>query len=420
MGLSLQDLKFAMEPLAKIGKSEMSFEVNGIAITLRSLTPEEEIEVQRYARDSISETVESMDITDQWRYLDHFRAAALGYSIVQVGDLDLRNEKFVETGETLKDGTPIKIERYEAMRQMVHGWSRDMSQAVFQKWSELLYKAGQEVDNLFEFDPVDFDSEITRLEDRIRDLREKKNLQEASSDDARDSIRNDVASQKVSLSRLPGSVTVSEPEKGQTDTGEDALELAVPVNIDREILSVEDQDEDQDEPVEEPSPQVDHARGRVPVFARKMAPNTQEESPRPTAAVPTRKVQDLPPPEELPSEPHPSSNDSMPDVMSSFVDMNDPLAAEKAIEAENRRILEMRASRKPPHLAAKEAMQEMQPDPSLQTPSSPTKMGEKDGVEVYRMPTQVLTDRQPPEPPPAPKPARGNINPRFRPIKSSS
>jgi hypothetical protein len=412
-----------MAPLAEIGKGELTFEVSGTTISLRALTPEEEIQVQRFARSVLAEG----DLTDQanaLEYLDRFRNGSLGYSIVQVGDLDFRNVEFIETGEKLPNGTAIKVHRHEAIQQLVGTWSRNMTVAVFKKFGELMNQVEKEVDGLVEFEPVDYDAEITRLEERISELKEEKARLNGSEDDPRTNLRKQVATSGKSFRRPhQGSAVPVDLTKDQTNTVQEAETVSVPSAVDREIIfddgEAQFKEREVKEPVQEPLPPVEvPAEKSVPsgprkaVFARE---NVKVPPPTP-AAVEAATKQVVPDDFVKLAESHPEGEPLPPlsDVMSSMVDMTDPEAAEKAVEVETRRIMEMRANaarvgRPPPHMAAKQVAQEIE---------RPVAAGLKDGVEVYKMPTETLTDRKSPESTSSPAPVRSNVNPRFKPTRS--
>ena len=406
-----------MAPLAEIGKGELTFDVNGTRISLRALTPDEEIAVQRYSRSSLAEG----DLTDQTtalEYLDKFRNGSLGYSIVQIGNLDFRNVETIETGEKLANGTAIKVKRHEAIQGLVGNWSRNMTVAVFKKFGELMNQVEKEVEGLIEFESVDFDGEITRMEDRIRELKEEKARITLSDADPRTNLRQQVATSGKSFRRPEAgtAAAATDSTQEQQTSLREAVTVSVPSDIDREISPDEGEPQESEE-AEEPSvdfleaqetpPPVENLRKSV--LDRGTAGGAIRMPPPPPKQVPETFQESV---DEGDEAPEPATVDPLSDVMSSMVDMGDSDSAEKAVEAETRRIMEMRAnavkmSRKPPHVAARQVAQEIE---------RPTAAGTRDGVEVYKMPTQTLTDRRPPETVQAP--VRSNTNPRFKPTRS--
>ena len=402
MGLSLQELKSVMSPLSEIGMGESTFEVNGLTITLRPLPPEEELNVIRYARAALSEG----DVADQATtldYLDRFRNMTLGYSIVQVGDMDFRNVTSVETGEKLPNGVSVKLKKQDAIRGIVSSWSRHMTTAVFRKFGELSAKVESEVEKVIEFEDVDYDAEISRLEEKIADLKDAKAKHDVSLADPRTELRRQVAGS--SPTRLAPRAPVDQgptPESSQTFPSQSDLSdqpkevgyVAVPDNADRVIL---------EDPVGEPEAVAE------PVLVPPRRPLFQG------APVTSPVVSQIPEQVQRPEfrSRVPTAADPLADVDSSFGDVND----EEVMRREHQRLIEMRSKSvalRPPHVSAREAFQEVQQQQAGPiVPSVPVPVGVRDGKEVYKMPTQVLSDRPPSGP--AHPPANGSINPRFRP-----
>jgi hypothetical protein len=429
--LTLQDLKAAMSPLAEIGKGELTFDVNGTGVSLRALTPDEELQVQRYARQALSDG----DLSDQanaLEYLDRFRLCSLGYSLVQVANLDFRGVEFVETGEKLPNGTAIKVRKHEAVQQLLASWSRNMTNAVFKKFGELTNRVEAEVEGVIEFDEVDYDADIARLEDRLRELRDAKNKMALSAKDPRTDLRKRVAASGRTLAPNPAP-TAPEPEPIEelpTEGGEhdfvSPLSDVERVVVEPESVEPESDEPDSDEPesddgengddviepvapVEEPEP--------VPQAPPSITGRRASVFDRARGAVsPPVQVAPAPAPEPAPEAP-PSitAKNSLDDVQDSFVNTSDEDSMEQAVAQENERLLARRAARSAPHVAARRAAEEVGFDA---LPPQPVLAGSKDGIDVYRMPTQTLTDRKSPSgqtvPREQPKPT---ANPKFRPVR---
>jgi len=425
--ITLEDLKKEMAPLSEIGKGESSFEVMGVQITLRALAPDEEIDVQRFARSVLSEG----DLNDQinaLEYLDRFRTASLGYSIVQIGDLDFRDVEVVETGEKLANGTSVKLRKHEAIQRLISsgGWSRQMVVAVYRKFGELHSKVEKEVEGLIEFEPVDYDTEISRLQDQIRELQEEKLRMSLSETDSRTSNREKVLISSTGASKKPATRETSETQRS---VPEESTTVVVPSDVVRTISEDSDEKEEMaaSEDGEEYMTDVDGEEASSPpspspprssVFDRvkepgKVSPPSQVAASRPFPQVAASR----PLPQVAASRPLPDpmeNRDDLSDVVSSMVDTNDPDSLDKAVEAETQRIIEMRRhGRTPPHMNARQVAE------SLQPVEQPSLVGKRDGIEVYKMPTQNIGARGKavdPVRPVAPAPVRGN--PRFTPTKS--
>ena len=119
-----------------------------------------------------------------------------------------------------------------------------MVNAVFKKFGELQNRVEKEVEGLIEFDEVDYEAEIARLEDRLRELKDAKNKSDLSTKDPRSDIRKKVAASNKTFA-TPNSVA-SETE--QYDTGTEYETVSVPSDLDREI-----EDDESDEGSEEAS-----------------------------------------------------------------------------------------------------------------------------------------------------------------------
>ena len=171
--VNLKDLKSALSKVADLGSQERSFEINGTNITLRVLRPNEEIEVQKKAMEALSEDGETNQVTAA-DYLQRFRMATLSYAIVAIDSLDLRNVKHVETGEKLANGVSVKIPKHEALEGLILDWGRDMLSAVFKKFGELTEFVEAQVEDSIVYEPEVLDKEIERLEERLKELKAKR------------------------------------------------------------------------------------------------------------------------------------------------------------------------------------------------------------------------------------------------------
>jgi hypothetical protein len=174
--LDLSILENALAPLSKIGADEITFDAEGISVTLRPLIPEEEVEVQRYAQEALSGH-QNKDGTDRYAALDfvnRFRKEALAYAIIAVGDLDLHEVEYVATGEMTQSGKPVRIPKHVAMRQTISKWTRTMLQVAFAKYGDLMSKIEEKTMKLVEYDPADLDAEIQRVEKRLSELKAEK------------------------------------------------------------------------------------------------------------------------------------------------------------------------------------------------------------------------------------------------------
>jgi hypothetical protein len=163
--LDMQALEAAFARIGEIGKGEIEVEVDGSRVVLRTLTPEEDVEVQRFARG------EGIDELDNITLIERFKRATLGYAIVQIGTLNLRGVSSIPTGESLDNGIPVRIPKHEAVRRIATKWSRHATTIVFQQYAELVKRVEDDANARVKFDTSTVDAEIERLESRLTDLR---------------------------------------------------------------------------------------------------------------------------------------------------------------------------------------------------------------------------------------------------------
>lgn len=372
MALSLKELQSVLAPLTELGRGEDTFEVDGLTIVVRSLSPDEEIAVQRYARGALTEG-DANDQLNALDYLDRFRAGCLGHAIMRIGPLDFHGVTTVETGEVLPSGVTVKIKKHEAIMEAIKPWSRPMMLAVFQRLTDLLERIEARVEKSIKFDDDHIEGQIARLEERLAELKASKSRVDAGDTDPRkdtvDLAANRPAPKEESKPVESKPVETWETARLNRSSEESPLSVDVGEGVPKSLVT-----DSEPEPVVVTQPPPSTPSPRRPVFGEQ------------------------PPPRE-----HPKNEvDILQGVESSLVDTSDP----SVIDAENRRLLMERAKRVPPHVSAREVAQSVE------------QVGTKDGVPVFRMPTETLTrDTAKPigrTPPPV---TRSNTNPNFRPAK---
>lgn len=382
---SLIDIQAALKPFAEIGKGEETFVAGDHTVTIRVLEPDEEIQVQRYARAALAEG-EATDQTSALAYLDRFRDMTLSFSLVQIDGLDLRDVTTVETGQKLPNGVAVRVKKHEALLGIITPWARPLKVAIFRKFGDLSSRKESDIDQLIHFEEVDYDAEILRLEERIADLKEQKARHDLTQSDPRTSVRD----------RVAGATTTSfirEAEKVGAQ-GQSADPVATPVVVEApHVAPVADIPKTVSQPETEPPPVTQTPPARVSVLGTVAPP-----APAPTAPV----VGPQPPP----------TLDIAADVDTSFPDVSNP----DVLAMESRRLMERRTpTAVAPHVSAREAFREVAQGGPQQSPPPPGPVGSIGGVGVYQMPTQNLSDREAPTPVrPAPT---TTVNPKFRPAK---
>lgn len=360
--LDLNTLKTALKPLSEMGRDEFTFDVDGMSITLRPLLPLEEVAVQRYSAsilDDIQER-EGLDTNDNMSraaamdYFDRFRIEIIANAIVQVGDLNLRDEKHIATGEILENGTPVQVPRGIAMRGIVQEWSRAMLTVCFARYGDLVQKIADEADKIARTTLPDLDAEIERVEARLASLKQDRETR-AKGDPS------------VTASQITNLVNAGKALEAEADSAlsrvEDELELQEAM---KERKAARRPQQRKAEPA--PTQAVEPAPAPTPPAP---APPQERKSVIPSAS---------PPPSSFPS----SGGTHVPgEVMSSFGDGDDP----EVLAAEELRIME---ARRQAALARHAAQEQEARDPFREAVevASPEK-----GVEAYRLPKEELTPR---------------------------
>lgn len=169
--LNLAQLNRLLEPLSNIGKGEKVVDVAGVSVTIRNLTPLEESEVQKALPKMEGDEATPLD------FVDVFRRETLARSIVQVGDLDLRGLEYVETGETLPNGKPIKVSKTEALMRMISTWSRPVFTKLFEQYGLLLEEVEKNLDSSLIVSPTDLEAEKKNLEARVEEINRRIELE---------------------------------------------------------------------------------------------------------------------------------------------------------------------------------------------------------------------------------------------------
>jgi hypothetical protein len=171
--VNLKALEAAIAKVENIRAFEYTFEVGDIQITLRPLLPFEETEMTRYAEVAMEGVKEGASTQAAFAdFMDRLRHATLGFSIVELGELDLRKVEYLETGEVDDQQRPILVPKWEAIRDMVASqWTRFMLSEVFSRFGELLERLEANARKSVKFDPVDLQEEIERHERRLTELR---------------------------------------------------------------------------------------------------------------------------------------------------------------------------------------------------------------------------------------------------------
>lgn len=367
--MQLSQLTKALSQLNPLDKYENTFDVDGVSVTLRPLTSIQEMEVQKRSseifEDVEGETREALAV----EYIERFKLFCLSFSIVQIGDLDLRNVEYIETGEKTNKGKKIRIKKVKAIYGIVSQWARPTTATMFRKFGEMIEKMEIDSENAIIFDPPDLDIEIERLNVRIEAMERLK--------------------EQRSLGEREPYLNVDKTQQTKVDEDDDEYEDMDDYQAAEPTVATMDFDGDgsnyQNEYVEkEPedlAPKTSNIQNSQ--VRESVIPNSVTAAPI-SRTVPIQESTEIQ--EEIVESSH---VDSSAEANVESQDSADPLG-EEAMQAEHQRMMQMRARRKPPHLNARNANHQVQRQKPVQEGSM--KVGGEE-VPVFRMPAQNLSNR---------------------------
>lgn len=199
--MRLDTLKDVFKPLADASHREKTVEVMGVSVTLRTLTPKEEIEVQKHLPDlnNAEEEVTPLE------FVDAFRIETLARSIIQIGDKDLRGLLYLETEETTDSGLSVKVTKVEGVRELLLGWSRLILTKLFDGFTSLIEETEEQLTKSLGIEPSPLEAQKNVLEGRLEDLNRSIQMNELSDQSSKiKEIVSNVEDEGLSSSALKG------------------------------------------------------------------------------------------------------------------------------------------------------------------------------------------------------------------------
>jgi len=185
--MDLSDLTRAFQPLLDLSVKEDSVTVAGVKLILRTISPLEEADIQKSLPSMEGDEVG----TSAMEFVDVFRKETLSRAIVQIGDLDLREVKYVETGEKNSAGVAVKIRKEEAVLKVVEQWPRPILTSVFESFTNLVESFEEELNGKLNVLPPNPLAEKDVLQQRLEDI-ERQDSMKVLSDRAQE-IRQEVS-----------------------------------------------------------------------------------------------------------------------------------------------------------------------------------------------------------------------------------
>jgi len=193
-----------LEQLKDVGLLEISFEVSGLKIVLRSLKAEDDILIARKMAELDSEGLE---------YVQTYKMWMVAYSIAQLNDMDLRGIKAIPLKPEKEGDKPKTKTKEEYLFELLSTWSRSVVSVCFKKYGELLVKTENSAEEGVEYEVFDVDAEIKRLQDKIESLKSQKETPSSEASDIESNLfENEKLEAEAKLSKEEPSTDTSPPE----------------------------------------------------------------------------------------------------------------------------------------------------------------------------------------------------------------
>lgn len=166
--LQAKRIQGALKKARNVGRVEDTVTIDECTIVLQSL-----------GQDEYEAIFDECQELEEVKYLHAFQEGHVCRSIIQVGDVDLREVEFIEdevedpkTGKT----TPVKFERHQWLRDNVLAtWSREAITVAWRKFAELLVQADEVAKAGIQFKVPDESPEdkLRRLLSELKDAEEE-------------------------------------------------------------------------------------------------------------------------------------------------------------------------------------------------------------------------------------------------------
>lgn len=161
------EIEDAFNDLIQIGNIEKKLTIGKIDIVLKTITPADEIEIQK-----VISTYRNDD-TLAIEFIDIFRKETLSRAIVEINGKDLRLVSIIETGEKLDNGVSIKIPKNEAILKMLDKLPRNILSHLFNELTALTEQSEKQIEQFLQVKDKDLLVEAEILENRANALKQQ-------------------------------------------------------------------------------------------------------------------------------------------------------------------------------------------------------------------------------------------------------
>jgi predicted GIY-YIG superfamily endonuclease len=166
----LNEIESAFDDLIKIGNLEKQVTIGNISLVLKTLTPADEIEIQKVISNFRNDETLAVE------FIDVFRKETLSRAIVEINGKNLRDVKFIETDEKLDNGVSVKITKQEAVFKMLDKLPKGILAHLFNEMTSLTEQSEKQVESLLQIKEKDNLVEAEILENRANNLRQEESI----------------------------------------------------------------------------------------------------------------------------------------------------------------------------------------------------------------------------------------------------
>jgi len=161
------EIEDAFNDLIQIGNIEKKLTIGKIDIVLKTITPADEIEIQKVISSYRNDDTLAIE------FIDAFRKETLSRAIVEINGKDLRLVSIIETGEKLDNGVSIKIPKNEAILKMLDKLPRNILSHLFNELTALTEQSEKQIEQFLQVKDKDLLVEAEILENRANALKQQ-------------------------------------------------------------------------------------------------------------------------------------------------------------------------------------------------------------------------------------------------------
>lgn len=168
--MNLNEIELAFQDLIQIGNLEKQVTIGNFSLVLKTLTPSDEIEIQKVISNFRNDETLAVE------FIDLFRKETLSRAIVEINGKNLRDVKLIETEEKLDNGVSVKITKQDAVFKMLDKLPKGILSHIFAEMTSLTEQSEKQVESLLQVKEKDNLVEADILENRANNLRQEESI----------------------------------------------------------------------------------------------------------------------------------------------------------------------------------------------------------------------------------------------------